>query len=72
MQAFVREAEAGGQSVCLAPGTSYYWAMAVRVWSPGRLGCEGDRVLYLTEDEHLKPVRGRTPVDRNFQPITGR
>jgi 4-amino-4-deoxy-L-arabinose transferase-like glycosyltransferase len=69
LKAFVREAEAGGQSLCLAPGTSYYWEMAVRVWSPGRLGCEGDRVLYLTEDDQLKPVRGRTPGPRSFQPI---
>lgn len=72
LKAFVQEAEAGGQSLCLAPGTSYYWEMAVRVWSPGRLGCEGDRVLYLTEDDQLMPVRGRTPVKRTLQPVTAR
>jgi 4-amino-4-deoxy-L-arabinose transferase-like glycosyltransferase len=69
LEAFVREAEAGGQSLCLAPGSSYYWTVAVRVWSPGLLGCEGERVLYVTEDRQFKPVRGRTPSPRTYQPI---
>lgn len=69
LKAFVREAEAGGQSLCLAPGSSYYWTMAVRVWSPGLLGCEGERVLYVTEDGQSKPVRGRTRSPRTYQPI---
>jgi 4-amino-4-deoxy-L-arabinose transferase-like glycosyltransferase len=72
LKAFVQEARTGGQSLCLAPGTSYYWEMAVRVWSPGLLGCEGDRVLHLTEDRQLMPVRGRTPVKRVLQPVTAR
>lgn len=71
LNALVRDAEAGGQSLCQAPSTSYYWEMRVREWGLGRLGCEGDRVLDPTEDDQLRPVRGRSPVEGTLHPVTG-